>query len=74
MLNGSQRHRRWCVSARLDIVQEIFEPGVIIYLVNHSHDVSPNKQFHWLKLSLDGTLSAVRADEEVAQALQYKSL
>ncbi|KVP30572.1 transposase [Burkholderia ubonensis] len=62
-----QRHRH-SVEEKLAIVRETFEPGATISGVARRHQVNANQVFAWRKLYQDGSLSAVRAGEQVVPA------
>ncbi|MCG1019121.1 MULTISPECIES: IS3 family transposase [Burkholderiaceae] len=68
VLRGPERRRRWSAQQKLTMVQESFEPGKSVSMVARQHGVNPNLLFHWRKLYQDGSLSAVKAGEEVVPA------
>ncbi|RQN33313.1 IS3 family transposase [Paraburkholderia tropica] len=68
VLTGPERRRRWTAEQKLSMVRESFEPGKSVSLVARQHGVNPNQLFHWRKLYQDGSLSAVKAGEEVVPA------
>jgi len=68
VLTGPERRRRWTAEQKLAMVRESFEPGKSVSLVARQHGVNPNQLFHWRKLYQDGSLSAVKAGEEVVPA------
>ncbi|USS44009.1 IS3-like element ISBugl1 family transposase [Burkholderia glumae] len=68
VLTGQERRRRWTAEQKLAMVRESFEPGKSVSMVARQHGVNPNQLFHWRKLYQDGSLSAVKAGEEVVPA------
>ncbi|PXX05252.1 transposase, partial [Paraburkholderia tropica] len=68
VLTGPERRRRWTAERKLAMVRESFEPGKSVSMVARQHGVNPNQLFHWRKLYQDGSLSAVKAGEEVVAA------
>ncbi|MBU9313230.1 IS3-like element ISBcen6 family transposase [Burkholderia multivorans] len=68
VLTGPERRRRWTAEQKLAMVRESFEPGKSVSMVARQHGVNPNQLFHWRKLYQDGSLSAVKAGEEVVPA------
>lgn len=68
VLTGPERRRRWTAEQTLAMVRESFEPGKSVSMVARQHGVNPNQLFHWRKLYQDGSLSAVKAGEEVVPA------
>lgn len=65
-----ERRRRWTTEQKLAIVRESLKPGISVSFVARQHDVNPNQLFHWRKLYQDGSLSAVKAGEELVPASQ----
>jgi len=68
VLTGPERRRRWTAEQKLAMVRESLEPGKSVSMVARQHGVNPNQLFHWRKLYQDGSLSAVKAGEEVVPA------
>jgi transposase len=68
VLTGPERRRRWSADEKLAMVRETFEPGKTVSMVARLHGINPNQLFQWRKLHQDGSLSAVRAGEEVVPA------
>ena len=68
VLTGPERRRRWPAEQKLAMVRESFEPGKSVSMVARQHGVNPNQLFHWRKLYQGGSLSAVKAGEEVVPA------
>jgi transposase len=68
ILKGSGKRRRWTVAEKIKMVHETNEPGATVSLVARRHNVSANQLFNWRKLYLDGSLSAVSANEQVVPA------
>ncbi|SOT42221.1 IS2 insertion element repressor InsA; KpLE2 phage-like element [Burkholderia cenocepacia] len=68
VLTGPERRRRWTAEQKLAMVRESFEQGKSVSMVARQHGVNPNQLFHWRKLYQDGSLSAVKAGEEVVPA------
>ncbi|MFM0040078.1 IS3 family transposase [Paraburkholderia strydomiana] len=68
VLTGPERRRRWTAEQKMAMVRESFEPGKTVSLVARQHGVNPNQLFHWRKLYQGGSLSAVKAGEEVVPA------
>jgi transposase len=69
-----QRRRRFSAEEKQRLVQETLQPGMTISLVARQHKISPSLLFRWRKLSSEGALSAVGADEEVVPASEVKAL
>ena len=69
-----QRRRRFSAEEKQRLVHETFQPGMSVSLVARAHKVSPSLLFRWRKLSSEGSLSAVDADEEVVPASEVKAL
>jgi transposase len=69
-----QRRRRFSAEEKQRLVQETLQPGMTISLVARQHKISPSLLFRWRKLSSEGALSAVGADEEVVPASEVKGL
>lgn len=68
VLTGPERRRHRTAEQKLAMVRESFEPGKSVSLVARQHGVNPNQSFHWRKLYQDGSLSALKAGEEVVPA------
>ncbi|VVE10901.1 transposase [Pandoraea horticolens] len=68
VLTGPERRRRWTAEQKMAMVRESLEPGKTVSLVARQHGVNPNQLFHWRKLYQGGSLSAVKAGEEVVPA------
>lgn len=66
VLTGPERRRT--AEQKLAMVRERFEPGKSVSTVARQHGVNPNQLFHWRKLYQGGSLSAVKAGEEVVPA------
>jgi transposase len=69
-----QRRRRFSAEEKQRLVHETFQPGMSVSLVARAHKVSPSLLFRWRRLSSEGSLSAVDADEEVVPASEVKAL
>jgi len=69
-----QHRRRFSAEEKQRLVQESLQPGMTISLVARQHKLSPSLLFRWRKLSSEGALNAVGADEEVVPASEVKAL
>ena len=69
-----QRRRRYSAEEKQRLVEQTFQPGMNVSLVARQHGVSPSLLFRWRKLSSQGSLQAVGADESVVAASEYKAL
>ena len=47
VLSGPERRRRWSASEKTRIVEESLQPGAVVTVVAHRHDVHPNLLHHW---------------------------
>ena len=69
-----QRQRRFSAEEKQRLVEQTLQPGMTVSLVARQFGVSPSLLFRWRKLSSEGALSAVEADEEVVPASEVKAL
>jgi transposase len=69
-----QRRRRFSAEEKQRLVEQTFQPGMNVSLVAREHRISPSLLFRWRKLSSQGSLQAVGADESVVPASEYKAL
>jgi transposase len=69
-----QRRRRFSAEEKQRLVEQTLQPGMTVSLVARQFGVSPSLLFRWRKLSSEGALSAVDADEEVVPASEVKAL
>lgn len=69
-----QRRRRFSAEEKQRLVEQTFQPGMNVSLVAREHGLSPSLLFRWRKLSSQGALQAVGADESVVPASEYKAL
>jgi transposase len=69
-----QRRRRFSAEEKQRLVEQTLQPGMTVSLVARQFGVSPSLLFRWRKLSSEGALSAVEADEEVVPASEVKAL
>ena len=69
-----QRRRRYSAEEKQRLVEATFQPGMNVSLVARQHGIAPSLLFRWRKLSSQGALEAVGADESVVPASEYKSL
>jgi len=67
-----QRRRRFSADEKRRMVQETYQSGMTLSGVARAHGVSPSLLFRWRKLSGDGSLQAVAADESVVLASEYQ--
>lgn len=49
------------------MIREAFEPGMAVSMVERERCVNPDQPSHWCRSLQDGSLSAVKAGEEVVQ-------
>ena len=56
------------------MVEEAEKPGSSFSEVARKYGVNPNQIFNWRKLMRAGSLSAVRADEEIVAVSEVKQL
>ena len=69
-----QRRRRFSAEEKQRLVEQTLQPGMTVSWVARQFGVSPSLLFRWRKLSSEGALSAVEADEEVVPASEVKAL
>src|ERR1700722_18653004 len=69
-----QRRRRFSAEEKQRLVQETLQPGMTISLVARQHKLSAKLLFRWRRLSSEGALSAIGADEEVVLASEVKAM
>ena len=72
VITSIQRRRRWAAEEKRAIVEEAEQPGASVSSVARKYGVNPNQLFHWRRLIRQGSLSAVRADEEVVPVSEVK--
>ena len=69
-----QRRRRYSAEEKQRLVEETLQPGMNVSLVARQHRIAPSLLFRWRKLSSQGALQAVGADESVVPASDSKAL
>jgi len=74
VITSIQRRRRWAAEEKRALVEEAEQPGASISSVARKYGVNPNQLFHWRRLIRQGSLSAVRADEEVVPVSEVKQM
>jgi transposase len=72
VITSIQRRRRWAAEEKRAMVEEAEQPGASVSSVARKYGVNPNQLFHWRRLIQQGSLSAVRADEEVVPVSEVK--
>jgi transposase len=72
VITSIQRRRRWAAEEKRAMVEEAEQPGASVSSVARKYGVNPNQLFHWRRLIRQGSLSAVRADEEVVPVSEVK--
>lgn len=65
---------RWPVSEKVRMVEEAFEPGMMVSLVGRRHEVAPNQPFIWRRLVAQSALTAAGSRERVVPASDYRAL
>ncbi|MCZ5483113.1 IS3 family transposase [Escherichia coli] len=65
---GPEKRRRRTTQEKIAIVQQSFEPGMTVSLVARQHGVAASQLFLWRKQYQEGSLTAVRAGEQVVPA------
>jgi transposase len=74
VITSIQRRRRWAAEEKRALVEEAEQPGASVSSVARKYGINPNQLFHWRRLIRQGSLSAVRADEEVVPVSEVKQL
>jgi len=74
VITSIQRRRRWAAEEKRALVEEAEQLGASISSVARKYGINPNQLFHWRRLIRQGSLSAVRADEEVVPVSEVKQL
>ena len=74
VITSIQRRRRWAAEEKRAMVEEAKQPGASVSSVARKYGINPNQLFHWRRLIRQGSLSAVRADEEVVPVSEVKQL
>lgn len=74
VITSIQRRRRWAAEEKRAIVEEAEQLGASISSVARKYGINPNQLFHWRRLIQQGSLSAVRADEEVVPVSEVKQM
>ncbi len=74
VITGTARRRSWPTEAKLRIIEESLEPGATVSSVARRHGVAPNLLYRWRRLSSEGGMMAVAADEAVAGASEVRRL
>ena len=74
VITSIQRRRRWAAEEKRAIVEEAEQLGASISSVARKYGINPNQLFHWRRLIRQGSISAVRADEEVVPVSEVKQL
>jgi len=72
VITSIQRRRRWAAEEKRALVEEAEQPGASVSSVARKYGINPNQLFHWRRLIRQGSLSAVRADEEVVPVSEVK--
>jgi transposase-like protein len=50
IITSVQRRRRWTAPEKVRMLEETFEPGMMLSLVARRHGVAPNRLFTWRRL------------------------
>ena len=74
VITSVQRRRRWSLLEKIEIVEEIEQPGMTVSYVARRHGISPSLLFKWRKFYRDGALTAINANEPVVAASEVKRL
>ena len=72
VITSIQRRRRWAAEEKRAVVEEAEQPGASVSSVARKYGINPNQLFHWRRLIRQGSLSAIRADEEVVPVSEVK--
>lgn len=63
MLTGPERRRKWADDAKIAIVAEALEPGVVVSDVARRHDVTPSQLFGWMRKFRDEAVARRKPPE-----------
>lgn len=68
ILLGQEARKRKTPQEKITIIQQTMEPGMNVSHVARQHGIQPSLLFKWKKQYLEGSLTAVAAEEEVVPA------
>lgn len=68
------RRRRFSAEEKQRLLAEASKPGESVSSVARRYGISPSLMFRWRQLTEQGSLSSLRADEEVVPASDVKEL
>ena len=72
VVTSVQRRRRWTPEQKLEIVKQTNEPGSSVSMVARQFGISAAQLFQWRKAYLQGSLTAVGANETVVPASELQ--
>ena len=70
----SKGRKHLTAEQKLVIVQESYEPGVIVAEIARKYNVGVSSLLKWRKRAMEGSLMSVKDDEPVVSASEYKKL
>ena len=74
IITGRERRRRYSAVEKVRLVEETAQPGMTVSAVARLHGVSPSLLFGWRRPMAEGSLEAVRADDDVVAASRVREL
>jgi transposase len=73
VLDSVERRRRWTAEEKQTLLREAEQPGNSISSVARKYGVSTSQMFNWRKQFQKGGQVAIRANDEVVPAADYKA-
>jgi transposase len=74
VITGIARRRHFSTDLKLVAVAETMQPGMSISYVASRHGLSPSVMFRWRRLMSEGSKIAVRTDDDVVAASEFRRL
>ena len=74
IVTGTPRRRRWTAEQKLRIVEESHQSGESISAVARRRGVAANLLYRWRRLTAEGGVAALSADEGVVSASEVRCL
>ena len=73
-LSLTRKRRRWTPAEKCSIVMETYPPNMSVSLVARKHGIAPSRLYHWRKCVQEGSLVAVKSENQVVPVAEFKKL
>ena len=73
-LSLTKKRRMWTPAEKQAIVMETYQPDMSVSLVARKYGITPSRLYHWRKCSQEGSIMAVKAEDQVVPVAEFNKL